>query len=135
MAQAHLSLPITSSTPTHEYDIILSVFVRHQCLEPTWGRWCVEGDLWAVGAVEGVAAAADSERVEAVGLQITHHCARAVHPVCEAPAAVAVLLRAQPPVLQNLVVCGQGILSQLPAQQALVVDVTTGQINDGRLGD
>lgn len=97
----------------------------------------MEGDFWAVGAVEGVAAAADSERVETVGLQITHHCARAVHPVCEAPVAgtLLILLRAQPPVLQYLVVCGQGILSQLPAQQALVVDATTGQINDRGLGD
>ena len=98
----------------------------------------MEGDFWAVGAVEGVAAAAYSERVEAVGLQVAHYCAGAVHQDCGAPVAAAlllVLLNTQLPVLKHLVVCGQGILSQLPAHQAFVVDATAGQIDDGRVRD
>lgn len=51
----------------------------------TRGRRCVEGDLGAVGAVQGVATAPDSEGVEAVGLQLRDHGAVAVHPVCGPP--------------------------------------------------
>ena len=57
-------------------------------------RWCVEGDLRAVGAEQGVPAAADPEGVQAVGLQVAHNTAGTIHPVCRPPdaAVLAVLL-------------------------------------------
>lgn len=48
-------------------------------------RWCVEGDLRAVGAEHRVPAASDPEGVQAVRLQVTHHSAGAIHPVCSPP--------------------------------------------------
>lgn len=45
----------------------------------------MEGDLGAVGAEHGVPAASHSERVQAVRLQVTHHSAGSVHPVCGPP--------------------------------------------------
>lgn len=59
----------------------------------TWGRGRVEGDLRAVGAVDGVAAAAHPEGVQAVGLQVGDYGAGRVHPLGgpPGPRVVAVL--------------------------------------------
>lgn len=48
-------------------------------------RWCVEGDLRAVGTEHGVPAASDPEGVQAVRVQVTHHSAGPVNPVCSPP--------------------------------------------------
>lgn len=48
-------------------------------------RWCVEGDLRAVGAEQGVPAASDPEGVQAVRFQVTHHSAGTINPVCSPP--------------------------------------------------
>lgn len=55
----------------------------------------MEGDLRAVGAEHGVPAASDPEGVQAVRLQITHHSAGTIHPVCGPPdpTVLTVLLR------------------------------------------
>lgn len=45
----------------------------------------MERDLRAVGAEHGVPAASDPEGVQAVGVQVTHHSAGTVHPVCSPP--------------------------------------------------
>lgn len=45
----------------------------------------MEGDLRAVGAEHGVPAASDSEGIQAVRVQVTHHSAGTVNPVCSPP--------------------------------------------------
>lgn len=57
-------------------------------------RWCVEGDLWAVGAEHGVPAAPNSEGVKTLRVQVTHDCAGPVNPLCSppAPAVLPILL-------------------------------------------
>lgn len=54
----------------------------------------MEGDLWAVWAEHGVPAAANSEGVQALGVQVTHHRAGPVDPLRgpPAPAVLPVLL-------------------------------------------
>lgn len=53
----------------------------------------MEADLGAVGAEHRVPAAADPERVHAVGLQVTHHGAGTIHRLGGPPhAAVLVIL-------------------------------------------
>lgn len=45
----------------------------------------MEADLRAVGAEHGVPAASDPEGIQAAGLQVTHHSAGTIHPVCSPP--------------------------------------------------
>lgn len=56
------------------------------CLTLTGCRWCVEGDLRAVGAEHGAPAASNSEGIQTVGVQVAHHCAGPVYPLCGPPA-------------------------------------------------
>lgn len=48
-------------------------------------RWRVEGDLGAVRTEHGVPAASDSEGVQAVRVQVTHHSAGPINPVSSPP--------------------------------------------------
>lgn len=80
------SLPPKRRAPSHiQSKNTQTALDRAAPLRRTRSRWCVEGDLRAVGAEHRVPAASNSEGVQAVRVQIKHHSAGAVHPVCSLP--------------------------------------------------
>lgn len=95
----------------------------------------MKGHLRAVGAVNGIAAAPHPERVAAITIQVTHHCAGAVHTLGQVPLALLLILCRHFSILKDMVVCGQTVLMQPPVNQALVIHTTLRQVNHGRIGN
>lgn len=82
----------SEQTPLHgEYEMSARSHTLTRC------RWCVEGDLGAVGAEHGVPAAPNSKGVQTLRVQVTHHRAGPVNPLCSppAPAVLPILCRGQ----------------------------------------
>lgn len=94
----------------------------------------MKGHLRAVGAVNGVAAAPDPERIAAIAIQIAHHRAGAVHTLGQLPLALLILFR-HFSILDDVVISGQGVLGKLPVNQALVIHTTLRQVDHRRIGN